>query len=194
MQYSNYHRQHWLLQWHRDRLGARALGLKESWNSLLKTGGNSTWGIFTLLLYISCSCLYLPYLYHHKALRPFSKSGSVFFFFLFFKFSNKLCHVAVDWPFFLHFIFSVSELKTPWGGKVRLNQSCNILLHDDPWRYCVDAVVQTSLNTQHELRRSKTFNISSATATSKPAYIRYQGTEKALMLSTTWSYVFISAL
>lgn len=59
--HSNYHSKCWLHHWRRGGLAVSALGLKEKLKRAPRNGGgNSTWGIFTLLLYISCNCLSLP--------------------------------------------------------------------------------------------------------------------------------------
>lgn len=60
-----------MFRWHRDGLAVSVFGLKENSNSLLETGINSARGIFILLDYISCNCLYLPYLTATKRCTPF---------------------------------------------------------------------------------------------------------------------------
>lgn len=101
-----------MFRWHRDGLAVSVFGLKENSNSLLETGINSARGIFILLDYISCNCLYLPYLTATKRCTPFeslavfspppSLSPPLSFF------SSELCLGSVAWPFFLHVPFSLS--------------------------------------------------------------------------------------
>lgn len=100
-----------MFRWHRDGLAVSAFGLKENSNSLLEMGVNSARGIFILLDYISCNCLYLPYLTATKRCTPF-ESLAVFSFppfpFFSFFFSSELCLGGVAWPFFQHVPFSLS--------------------------------------------------------------------------------------
>lgn len=81
-----------MFRWHRDGLAVSVFELKENSNSLLEMGVNSARGIFILLDYISCNCLYLPYLTATKRCTPFESLAvfsffppSLFFPFLFFQ-------------------------------------------------------------------------------------------------------------
>lgn len=93
-------------------------------------GGDSTWGIFPLSHYIICSRLYLPFLYHHKAL-PTSQSLSVFFLsfsFIFFFQLNFALLVLIGPPFciFLNFSF-LAIMKTTRRANVLLNGARSVL-------------------------------------------------------------------
>lgn len=110
-----------MFRWHRDGLAVSVFGLKENSNSLLETGINSARGIFILLDYISCNCLYLPYLTATKRCTPF-ESLAVFspplplsppplsFF------SSELCLGSVAWP-----SFCTSPSLSPFGANTYEN-------------------------------------------------------------------------